>query len=98
MNGLQHNYKTKTVTHVRLLCILTRSDCNDSSRPIPVPRCFDEVGTFWSGLGFLMGEGSYRNDSVIFPFFLSPEKQYLFYDGEDDASVIFLSKATVEDQ
>lgn len=45
-----------------------------------------------------MGEGSYRNDSVIFPFFLSPEKQYLFYDGEDDASVIFLSKATVEDQ
>ena len=77
---------------------MTRSDCNDSSRPIPVPRCFDEVGTFWSGLGFLMGEGSYRNDSVIYPFFLSPEKQYLFYDAVDDASVIFLSKATVEAQ
>ena len=41
----------------------------------PVPRCFDEVGTFWFGLGFLMGEGSYRNDSVIYPFSFPPRNQ-----------------------
>lgn len=66
----------------------------------PVPRCFDEVGTFWFGLGFLMGEGSYRNDSVIYPFSFPPRNgtHFMMVWMMHHCVVIFHSKATVEDQ
>lgn len=40
-NGPPYNYKTKTVLHIKHCHVLTRTEQNSFSNPIPVPRHFN---------------------------------------------------------